>query len=293
MDISIGNFLEWLTNEKRNSAHTIKAYQKDLSQFRKYLKEQYETERPSDVTSVMVRSWLVELMEAGLSRRSVHRKLSSLRSYYRFLRKEGEVEHDPLAAVVAPKLAKRLPVYVEEQPMDELFAPKNFEDSFSGRRDALLLALLYETGMRRAELIGLKPEDVDHRSSQLKVLGKRNKERIIPVSDELLEQIQRYKEERDMIAEDNTLMITDKGKKLYPGFVYSKVNHYLSKVTTQDKKSPHVLRHTFATHLLNRGADLNSIKEILGHASLAATQVYTHNSIEKLKQVYNNTHPKG
>jgi integrase/recombinase XerC len=282
-----------LENEKRNSAHTVKAYHRDLTQFRDYLQSSYEVSSAQDVSSTMVRSWLVELMESGISRRSVHRKLSSLRSFYRFLRKEGEVEHDPLTAVNAPKLSKRLPVYVEEQPMDNLFSPDHFSDDFSGKRDELLVTILYETGIRRAELIGLKPEDVDFRKKQLKVLGKRNKERIIPVSDELLEQIQRYIREREMIAEDNTLLVTDKGKKLYPGFVYSKVNYYLSKVTTQDKKSPHVLRHTFATHLLNRGADLNSIKEILGHASLAATQVYTHNSIEKLKQVYNNTHPKG
>ena len=287
------SFLQWLRSEKRSSDHTVEAYQRDLKQFQDYLSSVYELEDHREVSSSMIRSWLVSLMESGIARRSVHRKLSSLRSYFKYLRKEGILSHDPLSTITAPKLSKRLPVYVEEIPMDRLFSSNLFPDDWSGLRDELLVTILYETGIRRAELIGLKAADVDYQRKMIKVLGKRNKERFIPVGDELLGTIRDYMSKRGEVVDADFLLNTDQGKKLSPGFVYRKVNYYLAMVTTQQKKSPHVLRHTFATHLLNRGADLNSIKEILGHANLAATQVYTHNTIEKLKNVYSQTHPKG
>lgn len=286
-------FFNWLIHEKRSSEHTVEVYRRDIGQFIDYLDEEFEINNPLLVNSSIFRSWLVYLMEKGLKKKTIHRKLSSLRSYYRFLRRKGLLEEDPLASVVAPKLPKRLPSYVEEAPMQELFSGNLFSDDESGLRDELLISLLYETGMRRAELINLKCEYIDRSKSVLKVLGKRNKERFIPVSEQLIHKINVYLECRKEANEREYLLLTDKGKKMYPGFVYRIVNHYLSKVTTLQKKSPHILRHTFATHLLNRGADLNSIKELLGHASLAATQIYTHNSIDQLKEVYFKTHPKG
>ncbi len=290
---NLNSFIEWLESEKRSSSHTVEAYLRDLSQFQEYLRTSYETEDLSDAITPMVRSWLVYLMESGLSKRTIHRKLSSLRSYFKFLRREGIIDNDPLSTITAPKLSKRLPVYVEEIPMDKLFNSSLFADDFTGKRDELLITILYETGIRRAELIGIKCADIDYQRKLMKVLGKRNKERFIPLGDELLSSISDYIRVRPSAEEEEYLLNNDKGKKLSPGFVYRKVNHYLGLVTTQQKKSPHILRHTFATHLLNRGADLNSIKEILGHANLAATQVYTHNTIEKLKNVYSQTHPKG
>jgi len=289
----VDSFIQWLEAEKRSSIHTVEAYRRDLRQFQDYLLTTYELEEMSEASTPMVRSWLVELMESGLAKRSIHRKLSSLRSYFRFLRKEGIVENDPLSTITAPKLSKRHPVYVEEIPMERLFNSSLFENSIFGKRDELLITILYETGIRRAELIGIRVDDIDPIRKLMKVLGKRNKERFIPIGDELISLINDYIDERPDSEHDAYLLNNDKGKKLSPGFVYRKVNHYLGMVTTQQKKSPHILRHTFATHLLNRGADLNSIKEILGHSSLAATQVYTHNTIEKLKNVYSNTHPKG
>ena len=287
------DFFEWLSSEKRSSQHTIEAYQRDLKQFSEYLNSQFEISDSYKAPTVAIRSWLVHLMEKGLKKKTIHRKLSSLRTYYRFLRRKGVIDNDPLVTVTAPKLSKRLPVYVEEQPMKELFSTDLFPEGEKGLRDELIMTLLYETGMRRAELIGLKRKDVDQNKSQIKVVGKRNKERFIPVSKDMIERIEKYLTQRTTPEDGNYLLVTDKGKKLYAGFVYRKVNYYLGQVTTLQKKSPHVLRHTFATHLLNRGADLNSIKELLGHSSLAATQVYTHNSIEQLKEVYFKTHPKG
>lgn len=286
-------FLGYLEHEKRVSVHTLSAYERDLEQFSAYLRSTYEEDEVVRVSAVMIRSWLVNLMEEGMSPRTVNRKLSTLRSFYRYLIREGRVEKDPLSSIVAPKIPKRLPGFVEEAPLNSLFGGSLFPDNKEGRRDSLLLLLLYETGIRRAELIGLKVSDLDGSRRMLKVRGKRNKERFIPVSRELIDTVNSYLEERPAPVDPEFLLLDDRGKQMSASFVYRKVNHYLGLITTMEKKSPHILRHSFATHLLNRGADLNAIKEVLGHASLAATQVYTHNTIDKLLNVYRNTHPKG
>ena len=248
-----------------------------------------------DIGAAIVRSWLASLKDAGMSSRSVNRKISSLRSYYKYLLRVGTVEQSPMAAIIAPKAGKRLPVFVEQEQMAELFGEVWFPDDWEGLTDRLLLALLYNTGMRLSELIRLKEGQIDGGNRVIKVLGKGNKERVIPVSGALLEAVRDYQERKRGLPEGvdrEVLLVGKKGKKLYPNYVYRAVRNYLAQVTTIEKKSPHVLRHTFATHLMNEGAELNSVKELLGHASLAATQVYTHNTIEKLKDIYKKAHPK-
>lgn len=248
-----------------------------------------------EITPAVVRSWLASLKEAGLTSRSVNRKISSLRSFYKFQLRMGTVGQTPMTAIVAPKSARRLPVFVERGAMEELFGEVQFPDDWEGRTDRMLLALLYQTGIRLSELIRLKEAQVDAGNRTIKVLGKGNKERVIPISGELATVLRDYKEDkrgRFEAPDTDVLLVGQKGRQLYPAYVYRAVRAYLAKVTTIDKKSPHVLRHTFATHLMNAGAELNSVKELLGHASLAATQVYTHNTIEKLKDVYKNAHPK-
>ncbi len=248
-----------------------------------------------DIGPAIVRSWLASLKDAGMSSRSVNRKISSLRSYYKYLLRVGTVEQSPMAAIIAPKAGKRLPVFVEQEQMAELFGEVWFPDDWEGLTDRLLLALLYNTGMRLSELIQLKEGQIDVGNRVIKVLGKGNKERVIPVSPALLEAIRDYREKKYALPDGvdrEVLLVGKKGKKLYPNYVYRAVRNYLAQVTTIEKKSPHVLRHTFATHLMNEGAELNSVKELLGHASLAATQVYTHNTIEKLKDIYKKAHPK-
>jgi integrase/recombinase XerC len=286
-------FIAFIQFEKRYSPHTVTAYRNDLDQFFTYLEKQYSVTEIRDVTHPMIRSWLVELMEHKISSRSINRKLTTLKSFFRFLQKEGHLEQNPMRKVISPKTPKRLPVFVEKEKMDLLLDEVKFEEGFPGLRDRLVLEVLYATGMRLSELVGLNLTDLDFHHSTLKVLGKRNKERIIPFSSKFGLLLKTYLEEREKIAGDSSvLVLTDTGKKIYPKFIYRVVEKYLSLVTTADKKSPHVLRHTFATHLLNNGADLNAVKELLGHASLAATQVYTHNTIEKLKKIYNQAHPR-
>ena len=259
------------------------------------MKEAFGELALKDIGPAMVRSWLASLKDGGMSSRSLNRKISSLRSYYKYLLRVGTVEQSPMAAIIAPKAGKRLPVFVEQEQMAELFGEVWFPDDWEGLTDRLLLALLYNTGMRLSELINLKEGQVDEGNRVIKVLGKGNKERVIPVSKELLEAVRDYRDKKRMLVEGvdtEVLLVGKSGRKLYPKYVYRVAQRYLAQITTIEKKSPHVLRHTFATHLMNEGAELNSVKELLGHASLAATQVYTHNTIEKLKDIYKRAHPK-
>jgi integrase/recombinase XerC len=286
-------FIAFIQFEKRYSPHTVTAYRTDLDQFYSFLKERYSLEEIRSVTHPMIRSWLADLMEQGISPRSINRKLTALKSYFRFLKKEGVVDQNPMRKVVSPKIPKRLPVFVEKEKMDLLLDGIDFGTGFPALRDRLILEMLYATGMRLSELTALKETDIDFHQSTIKVLGKRNKERLIPFSFKFGAILKDYLREREKINQAGEhLMLTDKGMKIYPRFVYRVVARYLSMVTTVEKKSPHVLRHTFATHLLNSGADLNAVKELLGHANLSATQVYTHNTIEKLKKIYKQAHPK-
>jgi len=289
-------FIDYIQFEKRYSSNTIIAYNKDLEQFLHFVKESYEVDNIADVDHHIIRSWLIELMENDISARSVNRKLTTLKSYFKFLLKEDLVTENPMNKILAPKVSKRLPFFVEQDKMQSLFSDSYFDDDFPGLRDRLILDILYNTGMRLSELINLKHQDIDLEKKTMKVLGKRNKERIIPFGDNLKELLILYgvkkQKEFDQPEAFSCLLITNKGKQIYSRLVYRIVNKYLSLVSTLEKRSPHVLRHTFATHMLNNGADLNAIKELLGHSSLAATQVYTHNTIEQLKSIYNKAHPR-
>lgn len=295
LEAAIQSFIDYLKFEKRYSEHTIRAYRDDLQQFSDYLAEQFGGPVLQEISPAFIRSWLASLKDEGLSSRSVNRKISSLKSFYKFHIRAGVVEQSPMKAITGPKSGKRLPVYVEQQDITALFTGIEFPDDWEGDTDRLLLAVFYQTGMRLSELVNLRERQVDESNRSIKVLGKGNKERIIPVNPALITAIQVYcRNKRVIIERPDTeyLLVSRQGKKLYSQYVYRAVRKYLGQVTTVDKKSPHVLRHTFATHLMNAGAELNTVKELLGHASLAATQVYTHNTIEKLKEVYKNAHPK-
>jgi len=288
-------FFQYLRYEKRYSPHTITAYKSDLGQFTDFLENTYAIVASAEVTHFHIRSWMVDLLARGNVARSINRKLSRLKTYFKFLRKQGEIKNNPMAKVIAPKMGKRLPVFVNEDSMSLLFERVDFGDGFEGARNRLIMEMLYCTGMRRSELVALKIENVDFSSNQLKVLGKGNKERLIPVARHLVLLIQSYLQMKNAALPESphkNLFLTNKGQPLYPSFVYNIVKRNLSYVTTLEQRSPHVLRHSFATHLSNSGADLNAIKELLGHSSLAATQVYTHNSIERLRKVYEQAHPK-
>ncbi len=290
-------FVDYLKMEKRYSAHTVRSYANDLGQFKTYLEENYSETDLLKATFAMVRSWMVALMKEGMSPRSVNRKISSLKSFYNFLKRRGEIDNNPAGRVTGPKIAKRLPQYVQENQLHQLFDTLDEQTGFTDMRDRLILELFYSTGIRRSELIGLADSDVLIEMCAIRVLGKGNKERILPLSPVLMRKITRYLEIRDahfeVSGELQSLFLTDKGRSLYPKFVYNLVKKYLDTVTTIEKRSPHILRHSFATHMSNNGADLNAIKALLGHASLAATQIYTHNSIEKLKEAYLKAHPRG
>lgn len=284
-------FISYIRYEKRYSPHTVTAYENDLNQFLDFLSQAYGITNPGEVTHIIVRSWLVSMMEHGISPRTVNRKLTTLKSFYRYLIRQGKAENNPMLRVISPKTSKRLPVFVEREKMDLLFEGMGITGSFGPLRDRVIVELFYATGMRLSEMVGLREQDVDFSNNTIKVLGKRNKERLIPLGNQMKGLLQVYIQEKRTFSTD-ILIVTDKGKQVYPRLVQRIVNRLLSGVTTLEKKSPHVLRHTFATHMLNNGAELNAVKELLGHANLAATQVYTHNTIEKLKHVYEQAHPK-
>lgn len=287
------SFLEYLGFEKRYSQNTVISYKTDLEQFFSYISSAYVQTEINTVTSSYIRSWLSELKEDGISAKSINRKISALKSFFKYLLKQGVVSQTPMHTIVSPKVSKRLPVFVEEKNTEILFNYVEFSNDWKGKTAHLILSLLYNTGMRLSELINLTEKQVDVTYSQIKVLGKGNKERIIPVSNKLAREIADYMSQKpgnkNFVKE---LLVTENGKPLYAKYVYNIVNKYLALITTIEKKSPHILRHTFATHLMNNDADINSVKELLGHASLAATQIYTHNSIEKLKEVHKKAHPK-
>ena len=289
----IERFIRYVRYEKRFSPHTIKAYETDLLQFQTFLTT-YETTL-AEATHTLVRSWVLECMEASTGAKSINRKISSLRSFYKFLQREGLIVKSPMEQVQAPKIPKRLPVIVEEAKLNALLDDEAlFPSGFEGLRDRVVLELLYGTGIRLSELLGLKNSDIDDYNQQIKVLGKRNKERIIPLAKPLYALLKVYIDQKNELGFTSTdkLIVTDKGTAAYPQLIYRLVKQALGEVSTQDKKSPHILRHSFATALLNKGAELTAIKELLGHANLSATQVYTHNSIEKLKSIYKQAHPK-
>jgi integrase/recombinase XerC len=289
------SFLQYILIEKGYSPHTVRSYQNDLDQFFSFLQRSDNSGLPEEISSHDIRAWIVHLMDNNISASSVHRKISCLRIFYKYLRKEGIVHHDPMDKVVLPKRKKKLPVFVTEVAMDNLLDKYEFGNDFQGIRNRTLIETFYVTGMRRAELIGLKNKDVDLIAGTIKVTGKRNKQRIIPIVRTFVVRLEEYIKARSevfTVESEGWFFITDKGNKLYDKYVYNTVKSYLNMVTTIEKKSPHVLRHTFATHMLNHGADLNSIKELLGHANLSATQIYTHNTFEKLKKVYKQAHPR-
>lgn len=292
--MAIETFIEYLKKEKRYSPHSLISYTNDLTQFYSYLKNELQLPDDQKPEHHDVRSWIVSLMEKELNPRTVNRKITALRSYFKFLKREGIIDYNPTQKITALKVKKQIPHFANEPDMEQLFNHVEFEQGFSGTRDKLVLEILYATGMRRAELINLKTSDINFYNLELKVLGKRNKERIIPFNKNLATSIKHYLTEKqnEKQADKDILLVNDKGKKMGDKFVYSLTNKYLSLVTTIEKRSPHVMRHTFATHMLNNGADLNAIKEILGHANLSATQVYTHNTIEKLKSIYKQAHPR-
>jgi integrase/recombinase XerC len=293
--MSIVSFISYLSLEKNYSPHTIKAYQKDIIEFENFCKLEFDCDDIGQVSYNLIRSWIVALVEAGVSNRSVNRKIASLKAYYKFLLGIGILTINPLAKHKALKTAKKIEIPFSELEMQDVLSQIPFEDNFEGKRDKLIIELLYTTGIRRAELIGLKVKDVDYGAMTIKVLGKRNKERIIPLLEATKELFLKYNMERNslkVIEDEAYIFLSNKGNKMYETLVYRIINRYFSLVSAKVKKSPHILRHTFATHLLNKGADLNSVKELLGHSSLASTQVYTHNSIAELKKVHFLAHPR-
>lgn len=289
------SFLNYLKFEKRYSSHTILSYSNDLEQFQTFITGLRSgcDEKTADFRDI--RAWIVNLMEKGISVRSVNRKITTLKSFYKYLLREQVITKNPMNRVLPPKSAKRLPDFVEQEKMETLLDDFDFGSDFSGIRNRLIIDMLYITGMRLSELINLTDASVNLYDQTIKVLGKRNKERIIPFHQSYIKIINEYLDIRNRTfpdAENSYFFFTDKGKQLYEKFVYRVVNKYLRFVTTMEKRSPHVLRHTFATHMLNRGADLNAIKEILGHSNLSATQIYTHTTFEKLKTIYKQAHPR-
>lgn len=289
----IQNYLDYLHLEKRYSSHTLKAYRTDLSIFSFYIKNNYNT-TIDKANHSMIRSWLIEELNKGNSSRTVNRKITSLKSFYKHLIKLQKVDFNPTSKIIASKTSKKLPQFVGVSEMNDLLNKLEFNEDFSGVRDKLIIEIFYSTGIRLSELINIKITDVDIKKSQIKVLGKRNKERLIPLTHELQKSIEKYfvlRMEKKAI-DSSFFLLANSGKKLNPSMVYRKVNDLLKGVTTLEQKSPHILRHTFATHMLNNGADLNVIKELLGHASLSATEIYTHNSVEQLKKIFNNAHPR-
>jgi integrase/recombinase XerC len=290
------DYIQYLTSEKRLSAHSIKSYTSDLEQFSGYLSSVFNTSDIESADSIQIRSWISDLTLNKIEAKSIVRKLSSLRSYYKYFHKRGLISKNPMDSISSPKTKKRLPIYINVSKTEELLEKSNFNEGFEGIRNRLIIEIFYSTGIRLAELINIKEQDISYIEGQIKVIGKRQKERIIPISRNLTKNIREYIQIRDESFENNKqfidLFVTSKGNKMYPKSIYRIVRYHMGRVTTQKKKSPHILRHTFATHLLNEGAEINAIKELLGHANLSATQIYTHNSIEKLKNIYKQAHPR-
>jgi len=292
----IQEFIDYLQFENRYSQNTLIAYNEDINKFSEFIFNEFPDTNIQNVEPYMLRAWMVNLSETGLKATSINRKITSLRSFYKYLKKQTVINKNPASLIKAMKKPTNLPVYVEEDKMQFLLNDIDFGNNYSGHLSRAIIEMLYATGMRISELTGLRNNSIDFYSMYIKVLGKRNKERIIPLTNKIVDIIKEYLIIRNQEFVENRneiyLFLTPNGKKIYNKFVYRLVNHYLGLVTTASKKSPHVIRHSFATHMLNHGADLNSIKEILGHANLAATQIYTHNSIENLKLVYKQAHPK-
>jgi len=291
---ALNNFLKFLEHQKRYAAPTLTAYSSDLHQFFRYLDSIYGSVPLTEIKALHVRSWMVELSQAHTAK-TISRKLSALKTFFKYLLKRNLITHNPMLKITTPKVNSRVPVVVRKAELQQLFEQVVFADDFAGKRDQLALETLYATGMRRAELIGLKIADIDFTNRQMRVLGKGNKERMLPFNKNLADLLRSYIEIRNNTFSEinnNRLFLTNKGEPMYPKMVYNLVKRYLGMVTTVEKKSPHVLRHSFATHLSDNGADLNAIKELLGHASLSATQIYTHSSVEKLKKIYQQAHPK-
>lgn len=295
LEQKLTDFLQYLRFEKRYSQHTITAYSKDLNQFFTFIAGEFNIDDTGSIAHFHVRSWLASLKDEEQAERSINRKLSSLNSFYKYLMRLQLADKNPVKQLHALRLPKRLPVYLKEQEAEFLLEELQFDEGFKGFTDRIICELLYQTGMRRSELLQLKEADIEWSLNQVRVLGKGNKERLLPVSKLLLETIQDYINEKKKLGIDAAahLLVLEDGNPLYAGYIYRTVKKYLTATTTLSKKSPHVLRHTFATHLLNNGANIQAIKDLLGHSSLAATQVYTHNNIEKLKEVHKLNHPRG
>lgn len=288
-------FIQYIQFEKRYSSYTVISYRNDLNQFFSYLEQEYQISDIKKVDHFQIRSWLASLMEHDISARTVNRKITTLKSFFKYLIRESIITDNPMIKIISPRISKRIPAFVEKDKMDILFDKIDFGEDFEGVRDKLIVGIFYLTGMRLSELVNLTLFDVDLQKRLIKVLGKRNKERLIPFTVSMEKPIIDYLKLRSEIISDSEnkfFFLTKKGEKIYQKLVYRIINYYLGIVTTLDKRSPHVLRHTFATHMLNNGADLNAIKELLGHSNLSATQIYTHNTIEKLKNVYKLSHPK-
>lgn len=295
--MEIQKFIEYLRLERRSSENTIKSYETDLVQFRNFVCSDTAVSDNIDYfTEKNIRLWMMHLKEKGNVSRSINRKLSSLKSFAKFLKKQGKLDKNPLSKIISQKTSKRLPEFVSVEDMDKMTIEDFYSDNFAGKRDEFMVELLYATGMRLSEMINLKHSDFMPNERFVKVFGKRSKERVCPLNDYIINRYNEYlfakKEAGFDISAQASLLVTDNGAKLYPVFVYRKVHYYLTLITSIEKRSPHVLRHTFATQMLNNGAELNSIKEMLGHSSLSATQVYTHNTFEKLKTVYKQAHPR-
>lgn len=291
----IKEFLNYLTFQKRYSKHTIISYQNDLNGFFDFIFLQYQSIALKEISAPVVRSWLATLKENKAASKTINRKISSLKSFFKYQLKMKEIEVSPMATTTALKVNRRLPSFIEQKDINTLFTDIDFASTWEGKLNFLILELLYQTGIRLSELINLKEQHIDTNTNTIKVLGKGNKERIIPVNNQLLQLVDQYiTEKRIQFPESSNvyLLVSKKGKMLYPKYVYNMVKFNLGKVSTNERKSPHILRHSFATHLTNNGAQINAIKELLGHSSLAATQIYTHNSIEKLKEVHKMAHPK-
>jgi integrase/recombinase XerC len=291
--MSLKSFFDYLEIEKKYSSNTIEAYRNDLNVFSRFLTDEFDVNNINNTNYSYVRSWIVDLVNKGISNRSINRKITSLNSYFKFILKIGLINENPLTNHKALKTQKKIQLPFSENEMSNVLDLDNFEDNFTGVRDRLIIDLFYTTGIRRIELIQLMISDININNKHIKVLGKRNKERIIPLIDSTIDILNKYLLYREELKSDNTfLFITNKGKQVYEKLIYRIINKYFDTISTKVKKSPHIIRHSFATHLLNNGADLNSVKDLLGHSSLAATQVYTNRSIDEIKKVFAKSHPR-